>query len=114
MQVKLKQHIVEGGHIKASIRRNKNWTPPKVVDGKIVESQEPDTVTTAFVKDAVVEVSEATAKKWVEKGWAEMINPAPAPSLENKEQAPRPAPARGRARAAAWPPKPPPPPGRSQ
>ena len=109
MQVKLKQHIVEGGHIKASIRRNKNWTPPKVVDGKIVESQEPDTVTTAFVKDAVVEVSEATAKKWVEKGWAEMINPAPAPSLENKEQAPPPAPAQEPARKEESQPKPPPP-----
>jgi hypothetical protein len=67
MQVKLKEHVMEGGRIKASVHRNK---------------------TTAFTKDAVVDVSDATGKKWIERGWAEEVKPTAQPPEPAKETAP--------------------------
>lgn len=66
MQVKLKEHVMEGGRVKASVHRGR---------------------TTVFAKDAIVEVSDATGKKWIEKGWAEEVKPETA-TKPAKEAAP--------------------------
>lgn len=50
MKVTLKQHIMEGGGIKCAVKAG---------------------ATVPFVKGAVIEVSDATAAKWIEKGLAE-------------------------------------------
>jgi len=50
MLVKLTQHIMEGGGVKCAVRR-----------GKV----------TPFVEGAIIEASDATAAKWIGKGWAE-------------------------------------------
>ena len=71
MKVKLKQHIMEGRHIKTAQRKNADWSPPKVVDGQLVECQEPEFKIIPYVQGTVIEMSDASAKKWIEEGKAE-------------------------------------------
>lgn len=81
MKVKLLKHVIEGTGIKMAKKKNKDWTPPKVVkeDGneKIVECGLPEHLITPFVEGTVIECSDATAQKWVEQGLAEIYT-APA------------------------------------
>lgn len=81
MLVRLKQHVVEGGGIKMAVKANKDWTPPKAVDGKVVECGLPEKKIVAYTKDAVIEMSDASAKKYIEKGLAEPCIPE-----ENKKK----------------------------
>ena len=64
--------------LKVAKRRNRQWTPPQVVDGKIVESDEPQFIYTPFVVGAIIEVSQATGEKYIEAGEAEIANSVPA------------------------------------
>lgn len=82
MKIKLKQHIMEGTGIKCGRKRNPEWFPPRVEqvpggDGKmvktLVESDQPQYTLTPFIAGAVIDVSDATGKKWVEKGLAEEV-----------------------------------------
>jgi hypothetical protein len=52
MKIKLLHHIMEEGKVKASVRQS-GVTP--------------------FVEGAVIEVGDATGKKYIEKGWAEEV-----------------------------------------
>lgn len=76
MLVKLLKHIVEGNGIKFAQRRNRDWKPPHVEkseDGKtdrLVESPEPEYEIVPFVKGTVLDVSPATAEKWIKSGLA--------------------------------------------
>ena len=70
MKVKLLKDVMDGAAVKMVTRRNRNWTSPKVVDGKVVESEEPQFIHTVFSQGLVVEASDATAAKWIKKGLA--------------------------------------------
>lgn len=97
MKVKLKKTIMEGGGVKASVRKNRNWHPPKVSDGEdgkkiIEECKENETVVIAFIEGIEIEVSDTTGKKWIDKGWAEEVkesiptSPKPEPKPESKPE----------------------------
>lgn len=71
MKVKLLQHIPEGNGIKRADRKNRDWTPPRIEDGKLVESNQSEKKMIAYVAGAIIEMSDASAKKWIDRGWAE-------------------------------------------
>ena len=79
MKIKLLADIVEhdkdGNEVglKIAKRKNKAWTPPRVVDGNIVECGVSQFIYTPFVQGAIIEASEATATKWIEAGKAVAI-----------------------------------------
>lgn len=71
-RVKLLHDIIQNGHVKSTRRKNPKWEPPKAVKGKLVESKEPEFLWTFFTQGAVVELSNASAQKFIENGWAEV------------------------------------------
>ena len=74
MKVRLTKDIIEYDRhgesvgIKTSRRRNLAWGPPQVVYGQLVESKEPQFIETPWVKGAVIDMSDATAQKYIDAG----------------------------------------------
>lgn len=63
MKVKLKKTIVEGGNIKGSVREGRDAV--------------------AFVEGAIIDMSDASGKKYIEKGLAEpYVEPEPEATAE--------------------------------
>lgn len=98
MKVVLKDHVMEGTGVKCVRKRNKGWVPPTVKeeegpDGtktkRIVESEAPEFIVTPYVKGAVIEMSEESAKKYIEKGWAEPYVDPEAKKEEPKAEEPK-------------------------
>lgn len=74
MKVQLLKDITEGegegATLKVAKRKNKNWTPPKVVDGELVECGESEYRFIPYIAGTIMEASETTANKWIERGLA--------------------------------------------
>lgn len=73
-KVKLLTNVTDGDALKVARRKNKNWTPPqKLEDGSFKESSEPEYTFVAFTNGTVIEMSDTSAEKYVEKGWGEIV-----------------------------------------
>lgn len=79
MKVKLLKDIIEYDRhgesvgVKTSRRKNKAFGPPQVVYGKLVECSDPEFITTTWTAGTVIEMSEASAAKYVEAGNGEYV-----------------------------------------
>ena len=91
MKVVLKDHVMEGNGVKCARKRNKAWAPPTVTetdngDGTktkhLIESDQPEFNITAYVKGAVIEMSDESAKKYIKNGLAEEYVPPEAEDAE--------------------------------
>ena len=71
MRVKLLKNVLEDGRLKVSIRSEERVTP--------------------FVKDAVIEMSDASGQKYIDAGLAEVFVPPPAPEPDPTPAEPAPA-----------------------
>ena len=71
--VMINRHGKEEG-LQVTKRRNRAWHPPqKQDDGSFVECDEPEFVYVPWVPGTVIEMSEASAAKYVESGRAEYV-----------------------------------------
>ena len=71
MRVKLLQNILEGGGVKVSIRHRMEPAVAKDADGneQTVYIRKPRE--TVFVKGAIIEMSDASGQKYIDRGLAE-------------------------------------------
>lgn len=70
MFIELIQNVLEGGNLKVAKRRNNKWAPPEFKDGEYVQSNEQEFIFIPFTVGTVIETSEETGKKYIEKGLA--------------------------------------------
>lgn len=56
--------------LRVTRKRNKAWTPPQKVGNNLVESEEPEHFHIPWVVGQVVEMSEASCKKYIDSGHA--------------------------------------------
>lgn len=67
MKIKLLKDVIEAGHLKFTRRRNKKYTGP--------DCAEPEFITIPFIAGMIIEASEETAKKYIERGLAVTVEP---------------------------------------
>lgn len=88
MKVKLLQDIEEGGRLKTVKRRNRKWTGPSIEDpgkpGARIPNPEPEHIWVTYTKGTVIEMSALSAKKYIDKGWAEAVEEPPKPEPKTK------------------------------
>lgn len=79
MKVKLLQDIFEYDRhgenvgIKTNKKKNRDWGPPQVVYGQLVECPEPEFVIIPWTAGTVIEMSETTGQKYIDAGKGEKV-----------------------------------------
>jgi len=60
--------------LKVTRRRNRSWHPPKKQeDGSFAESSEPEFISVPFVTGREIEMSDASAEKYISQGLAKAV-----------------------------------------
>src|SRR5687767_6244396 len=76
MKVKLLKNVTEDGNLKVAKRRNRNWHPPRIEKNdagevtSVIESDEEEFTHIPYTKGTVIEMSEESGNKYIEKGLA--------------------------------------------
>ena len=62
--------------LKVIRKRNPNWFPPQMVDGKVVECPEPPIVVLPFIAGTVVTMNDDGVAKWAAQGLCQVTDEA--------------------------------------